>query len=129
MSFYLGSKKLHNTVSIIYVISLSELNTADRPPKHLELSSVTEVGARRVLLLQKKPRLTPPSPPTNKDAFDTTSPVHLPISWLSVYKTGTGTWRRGHWDACVGTCDLRTGDEGLGDIKYGTCERRGSEGP
>ena len=31
----------------------------------------------------------------------------------------------------MGTCDLRTGDEGLGDIKYGTCERvrRGSEGP
>ena len=27
------------------------------PPKHLELSAVTEVGARRVLLLQKEPRL------------------------------------------------------------------------
>ena len=26
-------------------------------PKHLELSAVTEVGARRVLLLQKEPRL------------------------------------------------------------------------
>ena len=31
----------------------------------------------------------------------------------------------------MGTCDLGTGDEGLGDIKYGTWERvrRGSEGP
>ena len=27
------------------------------PPKHLELSAVTEVGARRVFLLQKEPRL------------------------------------------------------------------------
>ena len=27
---------------------------------------------------------------------------------------------RGHWDACVGTWELGTRDEGLGDIKYGT---------
>ena len=46
-------------VAIIYVTSQSEPNTADHPPpqKHLELSAVTEVGARRVLLLQKEPRL------------------------------------------------------------------------
>ena len=27
---------------------------------------------------------------------------------------------RGHWDACVGTWELGTRDERLGDIKYGT---------
>jgi len=37
-----------------------------------------------------------------------------------VYKSGTGTRGRGHWDAFVGTWDLGTRDEGLGDIKYGT---------
>jgi len=36
-----------------------------------------------------------------------------------VYKSGTGTRGRGHWDTCVGTWDLGTRDEGLGDIKYG----------
>ena len=42
-----------------------------------------------------------------------------------MYKSGTGTRGRGHRDACVGTLDLETRDEGLGDIKYGT---RGSVG-
>ena len=40
--------------------------------------------------------------------------------FLAVYKSGTGTRVRRHQDACVGTWDLRTRDEGLGDIKYGT---------
>ena len=38
----------------------------------------------------------------------------------AVYKSGTGTRGRGHGDACVGTWDLGTQDEGLEDIKYGT---------
>ena len=46
-------------------------------------------------------------------------------SIMAVYKTGTGTRRRGHWDACVGTCDSGTRDEGLGNIKYGTRGRVG----
>ena len=37
----------------------------------------------------------------------------------AVYKSGTGTRGRGHRDACVGTWDLGTRDEGLEDIKYG----------
>ena len=49
---------------------------------------------------------------------------------VAVYKTGTGRDKKGtgHWDVCVGdfksetVCDLRTRDEGLGDIKYGTRE-------
>ena len=44
---------------------------------------------------------------------------------VAVYKTGTGRDKKGtgHWDVCVGdfkpetVCDLRTRDEGLGDIK------------
>ena len=40
-----------------------------------------------------------------------------------MYKSGTRTRGRGHRDACVGTWDLRTRDEGLEDIKYGTRER------
>ena len=43
----------------------------------------------------------------------------------AVYKSGTGTRGRGHQDACVGTWDLGTRDEGLGDIKYGTRGRVG----
>ena len=39
---------------------------------------------------------------------------------LAVYKSGTGTRGRGHRDACVGTWNLGTRDEGLKDIKYGT---------
>ena len=39
---------------------------------------------------------------------------------VAVYKSGTGTRGRGHRDACVGTWDLGTRDEGLGDVKYGT---------
>ena len=35
---------------------------------------------------------------------------------VAVYKSGTGTRRRGHADACVGTWDLGTRDEGLEDI-------------
>ena len=42
-----------------------------------------------------------------------------------MYKTGTGTRGRGHWDACVGTWDSGTRDEGLGDINYGTQGRVG----
>ena len=44
---------------------------------------------------------------------------------LAVYKSGTGTRGRGHRDACVGTWDLGTRDEGLEDIKYGTRGRVG----
>ena len=43
----------------------------------------------------------------------------------AVYKSGTGTRGRGHRDACVGTWDLGTRDEGLEDIKYGTRGRVG----
>ena len=44
-----------------------------------------------------------------------------------MYKSGTGTRGQGHRDACVGTWDLGTQDEGLEDINYGTwgCVRRG----
>ena len=35
---------------------------------------------------------------------------------MAVYKSGTGTRGRGHGDACVGTWDLGTRDEGLEDI-------------
>ena len=45
-----------------------------------------------------------------------------------MYKSGTGltgTRGRGHRDACVGTWDLGTRDEGLEDIKYGTGGRVG----
>ena len=49
----------------------------------------------------------------------------------AVYKSGTGTRGRGHWDACVGTWDLGTRDEGRGDVKYGTRGRQklGRRGP
>ena len=48
-------------------------------------------------------------------------------SLWAVYKSGTGTRGRGHRDACVGTWDLGTRDEGLEDIKYGMrgCVGRG----
>ena len=46
-------------------------------------------------------------------------------SLWAVYKSGTGTRGRGHRDACVGTWDLGTRDEGLEDIKYGTRGRVG----
>ena len=46
------------------------------------------------------------------------------LCW-AVYKSGTGTRGRGHRDACVGTWDLGTRDEGLEDIKYGTRGRVG----
>ena len=42
-----------------------------------------------------------------------------------MYKSGTGTRVRGNRDACVGTWDLGTRDEGLEDIKYGTRGRVG----
>ena len=42
-----------------------------------------------------------------------------------MYKSGTRTWGLGHQDACVGTWDLGTRDEGLEDIKYGTRGRVG----
>ena len=45
-----------------------------------------------------------------------------------MYKSGTGTRGRGHWDECVETWDLGTGDEGLEDIKYGTRRRVGRVG-
>ena len=44
-----------------------------------------------------------------------------------MYKSGTGTRGLGHWNACVGTCDLVTQDEvwdagtcgtGTRDVKY-----------
>ena len=43
----------------------------------------------------------------------------------ALYKNGTGTRGRGHRDACVGTWDLGTRDEGLEDIKYWTRGRVG----
>ena len=43
----------------------------------------------------------------------------------AVYKSGTGTRGWGHGDACIGTWDLGTRDEGLDDIKYGTRGRVG----
>ena len=42
----------------------------------------------------------------------------------AVYKSGRGTRGRGQRDACVGTWDLGTRDEGLQDIKYGTRGRQ-----
>ena len=41
-----------------------------------------------------------------------------------MYKSGTGTRGRGRGDACVGTWDLGSRDEGLEDIKYGTQGRQ-----
>ena len=45
----------------------------------------------------------------------------------AMYKSGMGTRGWGHQDACVGTWDLGTRDEGFEDIKYGTrgCVGRG----
>ena len=43
----------------------------------------------------------------------------------AVYESRTGTRGRGHRDACVGTWNLGTRDEGLEDIKYGTRGRVG----
>ena len=44
-------------------------------------------------------------------------------SIMAVYKSGTGTRRRGHWDVCVGlvtrgreTRDLGTSSMGRGDV-------------
>ena len=42
-----------------------------------------------------------------------------------MYKSGTGTRGRGLRDACVGTWDLGTRDEGLEDINCGTRGRMG----
>ena len=39
---------------------------------------------------------------------------------LAVYKSGTETRGQGHRDACMGTWDVGTRDEGLEGIKYGT---------
>ena len=39
---------------------------------------------------------------------------------MAVYTSGTG-----HWEVCVGTWDLGTQDEGLGNIEYGTPGRVG----
>ena len=47
------------------------------------------------------------------------------IKKWAVYKSGTETRGRGHRDACVGTCDSGTRDEGLEDIKYVTRGRVG----
>ena len=47
-----------------------------------------------------------------------------PAFW-AVYKSGTGTRGQGRRDACLGTGDLGTRDEGLEDIKYGTRGRVG----
>ena len=40
-----------------------------------------------------------------------------------MYKSGTGTRGRGREDACVGTWDLGTQEEGLEDIKNETGTR------
>ena len=42
------------------------------------------------------------------------------LTFWAVYKSGTGTRGQGHRDACVGTWDVGTRDEGLEDINYGT---------
>ena len=42
-----------------------------------------------------------------------------------MYKSGTGTRGQGQWDACVGTWDLETRDEGFEDIEYGKRGRVG----
>ena len=42
-----------------------------------------------------------------------------------MYKSGKGTRGRGHRDACVGTWNFETRDEGLGDVKIGTRGRVG----
>ena len=56
--------------------------------------------------------------------------VESRLEKLAVYKSGTGTRGRGHWDACVGTWDLGTrghlvwdaGRMGRGDVwDAGTC--------
>ena len=49
--------------------------------------------------------------------------LNCSLLW-TVYKSGTGTRGWGHRDACVGTWDLGTRDEGLEDIKYGTRGRQ-----
>ena len=49
----------------------------------------------------------------------------MTMETLAVYKSGTGTRGRGHRDACVGTWDVGTRDEGLEDINYGTRGRVG----
>ena len=51
--------------------------------------------------------------------------MRVPKQALAVYKSGTGTRGQGHRDACVGTWDVGTRDEGLEDIKYGTRGRVG----
>ena len=50
-------------------------------------------------------------------------PVQLPFT--AVYKTGMRTRGRGHYDACVGTCDSGRRDERLGDVNYGMRGRVG----
>ena len=58
------------------------------------------------------------------DVF-TSSPCFIVMgSNSAVYKSGTGTRGRRREDACVGTWDLGTRDEGLEDIKYGTRGRQ-----
>ena len=57
--------------------------------------------------------------------YSTTSDAIFISKFSAVYKSGTGTRGRGHRDACVGTWDLGTRDEGLEDIKYGTRGRVG----
>ena len=42
-----------------------------------------------------------------------------------MYKSGTGTRGREHRDACVGTWDLGSRDEGIEGIKYETRGRVG----
>ena len=47
------------------------------------------------------------------------------LTFWALYKSGTGTRGQGHRDACVGTWDVGTRDEGLEDINYGTRGRVG----
>ena len=46
---------------------------------------------------------------------------------MAVYKTGMGTMRRGHWDACMGTWDVGTSRL---DVVWdaGTCGMQGQVG-
>ena len=72
-------------------------------------------------------RKSSPLPPGSELRFNEILVIQTKTA---VYKSGTGTRGRGRRDACVGTWDLGTRDEGLQDIKYGTrgCQIQGRGG-
>ena len=69
-------------------------------------------------------QLEEPNPRKSIIRLNMPAQAALTLSFWAVYKSGTGTRGRGHRDACVGTWDLGTRDEGLGDVKYGTRGRQ-----